>query len=261
MNKALPVDGPVTSVNPRLYSDLAGWWPLISPPSHYIEEAADLLPLLLDDSERADVRTLLELGCGGGSLAYHLKGRFTLTLTDRSQDMLAVSKQVNPECEHIRGDMTSLDLGRQFDRVLIHDAIMYATEPDAVRATLRTAVRHCRPGGRVVILPDCVRETFTPDTDSGGEDGEDGRALRYLEWSWDPDPTDYTFEVAYAFLLREADGQVRVELDRHTEGCFSRSDWLAWFAEAGLKTRIHHDPWKRDVFIGVVQSGDRANNT
>jgi hypothetical protein len=27
-----------------MYSDLAVWWPLLSPPSEYLEEAADLLP-------------------------------------------------------------------------------------------------------------------------------------------------------------------------------------------------------------------------
>lgn len=228
----------------------------MSPPSEYVEEAADLLPLL-NPPGTPPAHTLLELGSGGGSLACHLKPHFTLTLTDRSPDMLAVSQQVNPECEHICGDMTTLDLNRQFDRVLIHDAIMYATEPDAVRATLRTAARHCRPGGLVIVLPDCVRETFEPATDDGGEDGPDGRALRYLEWSWDPDPTDYTFEVAYAFLLREPDGQVHVELDRHRNGCFPRADWLAWFDEAGFDTRIYHDPWSRDVFIGTKSEAEK----
>jgi SAM-dependent methyltransferase len=178
--------------SPRLYGDLANWWPLMSPPSHYVEEAADLLPLLLDDAE-SPAGTLLELGAGGGSLASHLKAHFRLTLTDRSPHMLAVSQIVNPECEHIVGDMMSLDLGREFDRVLIHDAIMYAVEPDHVRAALRT----------------------------------------------------------YAFILRDADGSTRVEIDRHRVGCFARANWLRWFEEAGLRTRIHVDPWRTDVFVGV----------
>ena len=165
--------------------------------------------------------------------------------------MLAVSRRQNPACEHIAGDMMSLDLGREFDRVLVHDAIMYATTPDAVRATLRTAARHCRAGGIVVIVPDCVRETFAASTESGGEDGADGRALRYLMWTWDRDPADAVFEVEYAFLLREADGGVSVVQDRHQEGCFPRADWLTWTDEAGLDTRIHRDPWSRDVFVGV----------
>ena len=222
----------------------------MSPPSQYVEEAADLLPLL---TEGSPARTLLELGAGGGSLAYHLKNRFALTLTDRSPDMLAISERLNPESEHICGDMRSLDLGREFDRVLIHDAIMYATDPDAVRATLRTAARHCGGGGRVVVLPDCVRETFEPATEKGGEDAVDGRGLRYLQWRWDPDPRDHTYDVALAFLLRDADGHVRVERDFHRFGCFARADWLAWFEEAGMTVRIHEDAWGRDVFIGVKQ--------
>jgi trans-aconitate methyltransferase len=238
----------------RLYTDLAGWWPLMSPPAHYTEEAADLLPLLAGDARSAPARTLVELGSGGGSLASHLKNQFALTLSDRSAEMLAVNRRVNPEAEHVQGDMTSLDLGREFDRVLIHDAIMYAITRDAVRATLRTASRHCRPSGIVIVVPDCVRETFTPSTDHGGEDGEDGRALRYLEWTWDPDPSDDTFDVVYAFALRDAAGRIEVVEDHHTEGCFARADWLAWFDEAGLTARIHHDPWGRDVFIGLKRA-------
>lgn len=172
-----------------LYSELAGWWPLLSPPGHYVEEAADLLGRL--PPAPPDRRpTLLELGCGGGSLAWHLKQRFDATLTDRAPAMLAVSRAVNPECEHVEADMRHLRLGRRFDLVLIHDAIMHATEPDDVRAALRTAALHCLRDGAVAVLPDFVKETFAPGHESGGEDGEDGRGLRYLAWSFDPDPDD-----------------------------------------------------------------------
>jgi hypothetical protein len=61
----------------KLYSDLASWWPLMSPPIHYVEEAADLLPLLLEGEDPSAPRTLLELGSGGGSLAFHLTQHFT----------------------------------------------------------------------------------------------------------------------------------------------------------------------------------------
>jgi hypothetical protein len=147
--------------------------------------------------------------------------------------------------------MRTLRLERQFDVVLVHDAIMYATEPDDVLATLRTAALHCRPGGTVAVLPDCVRETFTPATEDGGEDGDDGRALRYLEWSWDPDPSDHTYLVEYAFLLRTPDNGVSVFHDRHVEGLFARAEWLEWFAQAGLNAQSHLDPWRRDVFIAA----------
>ncbi|HUF35729.1 MAG TPA: class I SAM-dependent methyltransferase [Gemmatimonadales bacterium] len=237
----------------KLYDQLARWWPLLSPPDEYAGEAADLLSRLgpVSAAEGAGRPTLLELGAGGGSLAFHLKRHFDLTLTDIAPGMLAVSRAVNPECEHLAGDMFALRLDRRFDAVLIHDAIQYATTPDQVRAALRTAAFHCRPGGRIAVLPDFTREIFQPGTDHGGRDGPDGRALRYLEWAWDPDPTDHTFLVEYAFLLREADGGVAIEQDRHEEGLFARADWLGWLAEAEFTATCEPDPFGRDVFLGT----------
>ena len=235
---------------PRLYDELASWWTLLSPPEEYAGEAADLLGRL-DAAGARKGATLLELGSGGGSLASHLKERFRLTLTDVSPAMLAVSRTVNPGCEHLAGDMRTLRLDRRFDIVLVHDAIMYATSPDDVRAALGTVAHHCRSGGLVAVLPDHVRDTFAPGTDAGGHDAPDGRGLRYLEWTWDPDPGDETYLVDYAFLLRDADGTVRVEHDRHIEGLFSRSQWIAWLDQAGLTARGESDRWNREVFLGV----------
>ena len=240
--------------SPRLYTDLAAWWPLFSPPVHYVEEAADLLPRLMAVTDTPP-RTLLELGCGGGSLAFHLKTHLQLTLSDLSPAMLAVSRELNPECEHVAGDMRTLDLGRRFDVVLIHDAIMYMTDEASVRAAIATARRHCRPGGAAILMPDCVRETFAPTTDCGGENGADGRALRYLEWTWDPDPGDHTFEAVYALVLREADGTTRVELDCHEEGVFPRAAWFGWLQEAGFAAESRLDPWNRDVFVARREAG------
>jgi SAM-dependent methyltransferase len=255
----------------KMYRELAVWWPLISPPSHYVEEAADLLPTLMQAAD-ATPATVLELGCGGGSLASHLKAHFRLTLTDISPEMLEQSRRVNPECEHVLGDMRTIDLGRTFDLVFVHDAVMYMTDEASVRAAIATAARHCRGGGGVVIVPDCVRETFEAassthgqddqDGEGGenradGEDGADGRALRYLEWTWDPDPHDTTFEVAYAFLMRHPDGTTSVEMDRHQEGLFAREAWLTWLDEAGFTAASRMDPWDRDVFFGRKRGPSR----
>ena len=51
---------------PRLYMDLASWWPLFSPPLRYTEEAADLLAVLTAATSPPP-RTLLELGAGGAA--------------------------------------------------------------------------------------------------------------------------------------------------------------------------------------------------
>ena len=116
--------------------------------------------------------------------------------------MLAQSRAINPEAEHVIGDMRSLRLNRQFDYVMVHDAVCYMTTLADLRAAIQTAAVHCRPGGTVIFLPDYVAETFEPGTDHGGEDAADGRGFRYLEWQVDPDPSDTTYIVDYAFMLK-----------------------------------------------------------
>jgi SAM-dependent methyltransferase len=232
-----------------MYSTLATWWPLISAPADYAEEAEAFATLL--PAGEGSSPTVLELGSGGGNLASFLKAHASLTLVDLSPEMLAVSRALNPGLEHHAGDMRTIDLGRTFDAVLIHDAVMYNTTPAALQATMANAARHCRPGGTVIMAPDCTRETYEGDTTHGGEDGSDGRAVRYLSWSYDPDPSDTSFETLYTFVLREPDGSVRVELDRHVEGCFATAEWLAWLAAAGIDARLHLDAWDRPVFVGT----------
>jgi SAM-dependent methyltransferase len=231
----------------RMYAELARWWPLLSPPADYAEEAPFFLGLLREGGRAP--RALLELGCGGGSLAWHLKRHAELTLVDLSPDMLAVCRATNPECEALEGDMRSLRLGRVFDAVLVHDAIMYATSEADLAATIDTAARHCAPGGTVILAPDFTRETFAPAVGDGGEDGG-GRSLRFIEWTWDPDPDDTTFEVAYTFFLRDADGATRIEDDRHREGLFAEATWLRLMDQAGLDARAVEDPWRERIFTG-----------
>jgi len=166
----------------KLYDELAEWWPLFSAPEDYAEEAALFARLLIDSSNPAP-RTVLELGSGGGNNAFHLKRSFEMTLVDTSAQMLAISRALNPECAHREGDMRTIDLGRTFDAVFIHDAIMYMTSAADLEAAIRNAHRHCRAGGVALLVPDYVRETFVARTEHGGHDGDDGRSLRYLEWT------------------------------------------------------------------------------
>ena len=112
-----------------MYGELASWWPLISGPRRHAEEAAFAASLLR--TANPPTRTVLELGSGGGNNAFHLKNEFELTLVDLSDEMLTVSRRLNPDCDHLRGDMRTLRLERSFDAIFVHDAIDYMiTEAD-----------------------------------------------------------------------------------------------------------------------------------
>ena len=242
----------MTDEQPRLYGDLADWFHLLTAPEDYAEEA-DLYQRVLFEACDEPPRTALELGSGGGNNASHLKKHFELTLVDRSPQMLELSRSLNPECRHVVGDMRDVRLGEEFDAVFVHDAVDYITTEDDLAATVVTAAEHVRPRGAALFVPDFVRERFESRTQHGGHDGE-GRALRYVEWDWDPDTSDTTYLSDFAYLLRE-DGEVRCVHDRHVCGLFPRALWIELLERAGLEARHEvappdEEPAGAELFVG-----------
>jgi len=218
-----------------LYDEFVPWYYLIDPTGDHYDEA-ESYRAALSRATSPRTETLLELGAGAGNNAFHLKRHFRCVLTDLSERMLDLSRELNPECEHAVGDMRTLRLGRMFDAVLVHDAVMYMTTEDDLLAVAQTAFAHTRPGGAAIFAPDCVRETFREGCEMlQGEDG--ARALRGLEWMWDPDPSDQTYAVEYAFLLRDGK-DVRMVHDRHVEGLFPRATWLRLLSQGGFEVEL-----------------------
>jgi hypothetical protein len=179
-----------------------------------------------------------------------------MVLVDMSPDMLAVSRTLNPELEHHAGDMRTVRLGREFDAVFVHDAVCYMTTESDLRQGIETTFLHCKPGGVALFCPDYITENFEPGAGHGGEDGDE-RSMRWLSWQWQRNANDATYIVDYAYLLRDCDGSVRVEHDRHVEGVFPRETWLRLFRNVGFEYQVipfeHSDlePGKHEVFVGL----------
>jgi hypothetical protein len=150
--------------------------------------------------------------------------------------------------------MRTLALPGRFDVVLAQDAIGYMTTVEDLRATIETASRHLRPGGVAIFIPDDVKDTFKESTKCGGHTADDDRALRFLEWAYDPDPGDTTIVVEFALMLREHGKPTRVEHDLHIAGLFDRATWRRLMRDAGLAlvNPDVHDPYagQHEVFVG-----------
>jgi len=232
----------------KLYDELADWWPVFSPTRAYQRESAHFTRVLRSATRPAP-RSVLELGSGGGNSASHLKGHFEMTLVDLSPRMLRVSRRLNPECRHVKGDIRTVRLGRLFDAVFVHDAICHMTTEADLRSVMQTAFAHCRPGGVALFVPDFVRETFVEGTDEGGGDGERG-SVRFLQWIADPDPADTTYVIDFAILIRDRKGRVRLEHDRHVQGIFGRSRWLRLLRQVGFTPSVVRDRHVREAFLG-----------
>jgi SAM-dependent methyltransferase len=240
-----------TTPPPRLYAGLAAWWPLFSRPEDYAEEAVWILHAFEETLGRKP-KHILELGAGGGNVASHILPHVPMTLTDVSGRMLEISRRLNPNAEHVEADMRSLRLGQTFEAVLIHDAIMYLTTAPDLVAAFATARAHLEPGGVLIVLPDCVAETFEPRVETGGHDANDGsaRGLRYIAWEHPPKAGTTTHDLDFAIMLRVADGSVEVFHDRHKIGLFPRAVWREAIISAGFASpSVRQDPWQREVLI------------
>jgi len=226
--------------NPRLYDDLVGLWPFVSPPENYVEEVATFRRRLDRHGVSAGAR-ILHLGSGGGSIDFHLKQGYRVTGVDISAAMLAHSASINPEVEYVQGDMRSVRLGRTFDAVLVHDAVSYMTSVEDLERVYRTAAAHLAPGGLLIALPEELRSRLAPDEPEVDTHRVGDRVVTVIEFDYDEDPSDHEFETVFVFVIREQ-GRVRVELDRHRGGVFDLEDFLGAIERAGFDARA--EPWE-----------------
>ncbi|KKK76197.1 hypothetical protein LCGC14_2866070 [marine sediment metagenome] len=241
---------------PRMYTEFARYWPVISDPADYAEEARhwrDALRSRLGPGRHE----ILELGVGGGNNLSHLTGDFQATAVDLSGQMIEMARALNPDVTFHVGDMRSVRLERKFKAVIIHDAISYMVSEDDLRATFATAVAHLDPGGLFVTSPDWLTETFTDPFVNTGTNVGDGVTFTLVEYTWDPDPADTTIDSLTWYLIREQ-GRLRVEQDRHVTGLFPRQTWLDLLDEAGFSVElvnypVHEDARQAHLFVGTLR--------
>ncbi|MFB3885588.1 MAG: class I SAM-dependent methyltransferase [Thermodesulfobacteriota bacterium] len=152
------------------------------------EAECDIIEEVFRCSGNGSIRTILDLGCGTGNHVIPLAQRgYEVTGVDISPDMLriarsksdnffgSVSTKQTRETKQtketrktrqtretrktavispvfIQGDVRSLDLGKNFDAVLMMFAVLgYQTTNDDLMATLRTVRRHLKAGGLFVF--------------------------------------------------------------------------------------------------------------
>lgn len=216
----------------RLYNDLAHLWPLMSPPEDYVE-AAEHWKDALQDALGPGRHRLLELGVGGGHNLHHLTAGHDAVAVDLSENMLAHSIRLNPSVEHHVGDMRSIRLNRTFDAVLIHDAISHMLTEYDLRAAFETAGAHLNPGGVLIMAPDHFTDTLVVPCANQQTRAKGESTLTYVEYLYDPDPRDNTYDMFLVFFIQQA-GKHRVECDHLVLGVFTKETWLRLLAQAGF---------------------------
>jgi SAM-dependent methyltransferase len=242
----------------RLYNDLAWTWPIISPPEHYIEESERIKKVIRKFST-IPVKTLLNLGCGGGHVDWVLKKYFTITGVDISDKILQLAQQLNPEVTYLKGDMRHTKLHTKFDAVLIHDSINYMLTEKDLQAAFTTGYNHLQSGGVFVTFAEehgrieqnkihytiCKKGTIE---------------ITFIEHYFDPNPKDTTFEGTFIYLIRK-NKKLQIHTDRHLCGIFNLKTWRVLLDKVGFTVkRVNNTDAVSDkgktipTFVGIKPS-------
>jgi trans-aconitate methyltransferase len=218
----------------RLYRDLSWTWPIISPPEDYIEESQRIKRLIRKHT-KIPVKTVLNLGCGGGHVDWVLKKYFAITGIDISPNMLRNARKLNPEVIYRKGDMRTVRLKKKFDAVVLHDSVNYMLTRSDLKKVFQTAYVHLKPGG---VLWTCVeeygkiRQNRIKSSTSKKKDIE----ITFIENNYDPNPQDTTYESTFIYLVRK-NRKLSIYTDRHLCGIFKLQTWFSVIRETGFRIK------------------------
>jgi SAM-dependent methyltransferase len=95
--------------------------------------------------------SVLDAGCGTGRVAIELARRgLEVVGADVDASMLAAARAAAPAITWVEHDLTTLDLGRAFDVVLMAGNVPLFTPPGTHAALVVGCARHLGPGGLLV---------------------------------------------------------------------------------------------------------------
>jgi len=212
-----------------LYDALYAW-------KDYARESARLREMLARRGV-ADGARLLDAACGTGAHIAHLKRHYEVEGLDIEPGLVAIARSRHPDVPFHEGDMTRFDLGRAYAAVVcLFSAIGYARTTPLLDQAVAAMARHLKPGGVLIVEPWLSPEAY--------QDG--GVHALFVD---EPDLKIARMNVS----VREArlsifdfhytvgtPAGIETFTERHTLGLFTREEYEAAFAAAGLAA--DHDP-------------------
>jgi SAM-dependent methyltransferase len=238
------------------YTRSAAFYDAIHGGKPYADEAAKV-HARIQAHLRSGGGALLDVGCGTGRHAAHLREHYRVHGLDLEERLLRVARERCPDASFHQGDMTDFDLGRRFDAVTcLFSAIGYARTEDGLRRTIAGCARHLEPGGVAVVEPWLSPEGFGPrmprlDVFESAElkIARMGRA----DWEGDLSVIVYVYAVGHP-------GGIEHWEDRHLLGLFTHQQMLDAFAAAGLEV-VEYDPQGligRGLYVARRPESDQA---
>ena len=238
---------PDPSVTP--YDALAAGYDVVMEHVDYGDWAEYVLDLF--EEHEAWPQSVLELGCGTGSLALEMQergshGGFRYLATDRSPAMIRVARakaklqgRAVGTLRFAVADFTDFELDEQFDAaLLLYDGLNYLLEDDEVAVMLSNVCEVLVPGG-VFILDQSTPANSINNADYFGDEGA-ADAFAYVRRSH--------YDAATRLHTTEFDMTVEGEtyLERHVQRAYGLSEVAALVAASPLEAVAAYDGFTLD---------------
>lgn len=96
-------------------------------------------------------RSVLDAGCGTGRVGRELaRHGIEVVGVDLDDEMLETARAKCPSAMWITGDLSTIDLGRRFDVVVMAGNVINFAVPSRRQAVVENLARHLNPGGLLV---------------------------------------------------------------------------------------------------------------
>jgi 2-polyprenyl-3-methyl-5-hydroxy-6-metoxy-1,4-benzoquinol methylase len=131
--------------------------------------------------------SVLDAGCGTGRVAIELSRRgIEVVGVDADLSMIETARRRAPDVTWLHDDMTTVDLGRRFEVVVMAGNVPLFTPPGTERALVAGCARHVAPGGALVAGFQLDRSYDLEQYDADAAAAGLVVAERFATWDRDP---------------------------------------------------------------------------
>ncbi len=191
-------------------------------------------------------KTVLDVACGTGNVSEILAERgYQVTGIDNAPGMIEAAKAKHGLAEYFVQDLTTLDLGRQFDIALsLFDSLNYVLDPNALAQGFVRIFAHLKPGSLFIFDVNTIYALANCFFDQS--DMNEHSNPRYV-WKSEWDPVTSICTVRMVFETTAADGTVSVFREVHRQRAYELSELAGMLEDAGFRevTMYHAYDFRR----------------
>lgn len=236
----------------KVYNDLA-WTDLVINPPQDSRDEADFYCQMIIKNAKVKPESLLHLGCGAGIFDSTFKQYFGITGVDLNRGMLKIASELNPEVTYLQADMRAVCLKRQFDAVIIPDSIGYMTTIKDVIRTIRTAGRHLKQDGILLIVTPLKNHFRNNNFTYTGK--KEDTEITIFENNYLISQSKY--EATFVYLIRHKK-KLEIHCETHTLGIFDRAAWMKLLKENNYTIKTFRAP---DIYRPFINNTGEYQQT